>query len=53
VVGIFFVAFVVSGLSLLGASSWAPDLFNGLILVAAASLASIFARRRGGGPRLL
>lgn len=53
VVGIFFVAFVVSGLSLLGASSWAPDLFNGLILVAAAALASIFARRRGGGPRLL
>ena len=53
VVGIFFVAFVVSGLSLLGASSWAPDLFNGLILVAAAGLASIFARRRGGGPRML
>jgi ribose transport system permease protein len=53
VVGIFFVAFVVSGLSLLGASSWAPDLFNGLILVAAAGLASVFARRRGGGPRML
>lgn len=53
VVGIFFVAFVVSGLSLLGASSWAPDLFNGLILIAAAGLASIFARRRGGGPRML
>jgi len=53
VVGIFFVAFVVSGLSLLGASSWAPSLFNGLILVAAAGLASVFARRRGGGPRMI
>jgi ribose transport system permease protein len=53
VVGIFFVAFVVSGLSLLGASSWAPNLFNGLILMAAAGLASVFARRRGGGPRML
>jgi ribose transport system permease protein len=52
VVGIFFVAFVVSGLSLMGASAWAPDLFNGLILVVAAGMAIVFARRRGGGPRL-
>ena len=48
-----FYLFGVSGLSLLGASSWAPSLFNGLILVAAAGLASVFARRRGGGPRML
>jgi ribose transport system permease protein len=52
VVGIFFVAFTVSGLSLLGASAWAPNLFNGLILVASAALATVFARRRGGGPRM-
>ena len=52
VVGIFFVAFAVSGLSLMGASAWAPDLFNGLILVVAAGMAIVFARRRGGGPRL-
>ena len=52
VVGIFFVAFGVSGLSLMGASAWAPSLFNGLILVVAAGLAIVFARRRGGGPRL-
>jgi ribose transport system permease protein len=52
VIGIFFVAFIVSGLSLVGASSWAPDLFNGLILIVAAGMAIVFARRRGGGPRL-
>lgn len=52
VVGIFFVAFAVSGLSLMGASAWAPDLFNGLILVVAAAMAIVFARRRGGGPCL-
>lgn len=52
VIGIFFVAFIVSGLSLVGASSWAPDLFNGLILVVAAGMAIVFARRRGGGPRM-
>lgn len=52
VIGIFFVAFGVSGLSLVGASSWAPDVFNGLILIIAAGMAIVFARRRGGGPRL-
>lgn len=52
VVGIFFVAFAVSGLSLMGASAWAPSLFNGVILVVAAGMAIVFARRRGGGPRL-
>jgi ribose transport system permease protein len=51
-IGIFFIAFALSGLSLMGASSWAPDVFNGVALVVAASLASVFARRRGGGPRL-
>jgi ribose transport system permease protein len=52
VIGIFFVAFGVSGLGLIGASSWTPDVFNGIILVVAAGMALIFARRRGGGPRL-
>jgi ribose transport system permease protein len=52
VIGIFFVAFGVSGLSLIGASVWAPDVFNGVILIIAAGMAIVFARRRGGGPRL-
>ena len=52
VIGIFFVAFGVSGLSLVGASAWAPDVFNGVILIVAAGMAIVFARRRGGGPRL-
>jgi ribose transport system permease protein len=52
VVGIFFIAFALSGLSLIGASTWAPDLFEGLLLVVAAFVAIQFARRRGGGPRL-
>ncbi len=51
-IGIFFVAFGVSGLGLIGASSWTPDVFNGMILVVAAGMALVFARRRGGGPRL-
>jgi ribose transport system permease protein len=48
VVGIFFVAFSVSGLTLTGASAWVSDLFNGLALFAAAGLATVFARQRGG-----
>ena len=52
VIGIFFVAFGVSGLSLMGASAWASDVFNGIILIVAAGMAIVFARRRGGGPRL-
>lgn len=52
VIGIFFIAFALSGLSLMGASTWAPDVFNGVALVVAAFLASTFARRRGGGPTI-
>lgn len=48
IVGVFFVAFSVSGLSLMGASSWVSDLFNGVVLFAAASISTIFARQRGG-----
>jgi ribose transport system permease protein len=48
VIGVFFVAESVSGLSLAGASSWISDLFNGIVLFAAAGLSTYFARQRGG-----
>jgi ribose/xylose/arabinose/galactoside ABC-type transport system permease subunit len=48
VIGVFFVAVAVSGLTLAGANSWISDLFNGIVLFAAAGLSTIFARQRGG-----
>lgn len=48
VIGVFFVAVAVSGLTLAGASSWISDLFDGIVLFAAAGLSTIFARQRGG-----
>ncbi|MCW2950733.1 MAG: inner-rane translocator [Thermoleophilia bacterium] len=54
IVGVYFVAITVSGLTLLGASSWVSDLFNGAVLFAAAAFSTFFARKRGGGgPALL
>ncbi|HWH25047.1 MAG TPA: ABC transporter permease [Pseudolysinimonas sp.] len=49
IIGVFFVAISVSGLTLLGASSWVSDVFNGAVLFAAAGLSTYFARKRGGG----
>ena len=43
-----FLAVVVSGLTFLGATNWAPNLLQGLLLVAAAVLATALARERGG-----
>lgn len=51
IVGVFFVAFSVSGLSLIGASSWAPSAFNGAVLIAAAGLAALFSWQRRRGTR--
>jgi ribose transport system permease protein len=48
IIGVFFVAFAVSGLTLAGASAWVSDLFNGLVLFAAAGLSTVFSRQRGG-----
>lgn len=53
VVGVFFVAFAVSGLSIAGASSWAPGVFNGLALLIALALtgkATTNIRRRRKAP---
>ncbi|WP_181778987.1 ABC transporter permease [Pseudonocardia pini] len=47
VLGVFFVAVLVSGLSLLGAAVWAPSVFNGVALLVAAGIATYLARRRG------
>jgi ribose transport system permease protein len=47
-VGLMFLAVVVSGLTFLGATNWAPNLLQGLLLVAAAVLATTLARERGG-----
>jgi ribose transport system permease protein len=52
VVGVFFVAFAVSGLSLRGAQSWAPSVLNGAVLVCAAGLAAWIARKRRGTAKL-
>ncbi|WP_250475165.1 ABC transporter permease [Caballeronia sp. GAFFF1] len=46
VIGIFFVATSVSGLTLLGADVWVQPVFNGACLVAAVTLSTIIARTR-------
>lgn len=47
-VGLFFLAVIVTGLEFLGATNWAPNLLTGLLLVVAAVLATALARERGG-----
>jgi ribose transport system permease protein len=47
-IGILFLAVTVDGLTLLGATSWAPDLSEGILLIAATGVSTIFARQRGG-----
>jgi ribose transport system permease protein len=46
VIGIFFVATSVSGLTLLGADVWVQPIFNGVSLVAAVTLSTLIARGR-------
>lgn len=42
----FFLAFSVNGLTLLGASVWVSNLFNGAALISAASVSIISGRHR-------
>ena len=46
VIGIFFVATSVSGLTLLGADVWVQPVFNGVSLVVAVALSTLIARSR-------
>jgi ribose transport system permease protein len=46
VIGIFFVATSVSGLTLLGADVWVQPVFNGVSLVLAVALSTLIARER-------
>ncbi|GAA1000208.1 ABC transporter permease [Subtercola frigoramans] len=49
VIGVFFVAISVSGLTLLGADVWVQPVFNGLALIAAVALSTLIARSRQAG----
>jgi ribose transport system permease protein len=46
IIGVFFVAISVSGLTLLGADIWVQPVFDGLALVVAVALSTLIARRR-------
>jgi len=48
IVGVFFVAVMVNGLTLAGAADWVEPTFNGAAVVIAVTLSAILARRRGG-----
>jgi len=45
-IGVYFVAISVSGLTLLGAEVWVQPVFNGTSLIVAVALSTIFARQR-------
>lgn len=47
VVAVAFVSASVSGFTMLGASAWVQDVFNGAALVIAITVATLFARRQG------
>jgi ribose transport system permease protein len=47
IVGVFFVAVAVNGLTLTGASSWVQPTFNGAAVIIAVALSVILQRRRG------
>ncbi len=47
VVAVAFVSASVSGFTMLGASAWVQDVFNGAALVIAISMATLFARKQG------
>jgi ribose transport system permease protein len=46
-VGVFFVAIAVNGLTLAGATDWVDPVFNGLSVIVAVALSTVLARRRG------
>ena len=47
IVGVFFVAVGVNGLTLAGASDWVEPAFNGASIIVAVALSAVLARRRG------
>jgi ribose transport system permease protein len=47
IVGVFFVAVSVNGLTLAGAADWVDPLFNGAAVVVAVSVSTVLAHRRG------
>lgn len=49
IIGAVFVSISVSGLTLSGASGWAPNVFNGLALLAAVGLSTYLGRRHKSG----
>jgi ribose/xylose/arabinose/galactoside ABC-type transport system permease subunit len=51
IVGVFFVAIAVSGLSIAGAAAWAPGVFNGGSLLVAVWMTATLGRRRGPATR--
>ncbi len=46
-IGVFFVAVSVNGLTLAGVADWVDPVFNGLAVVIAVALSTVLARRRG------
>lgn len=52
-VGVFFVAVGVNGLTLAGASDWVEPVFNGASIIVAVALSAVLARRRGGSSGVL
>ena len=48
IIGVFFVAISVSGLTLAGAQAWVPPVFYGASLALAVLLSTLLARRRAG-----
>jgi len=51
VISAIFVSIVVSGLTLMGASSWATNVFNGVVLLIAVGLSTYLGRRNRVGGR--
>jgi ribose transport system permease protein len=47
IVGVFFVAVSVNGLTLAGAADWVDPLFNGTAVVVAVAVSTVLAHRRG------
>jgi ribose transport system permease protein len=53
IVGVFFVAVMVNGLTLAGAADWVEPVCNGLAVVIAVTVSVALARRRGGKASVL
>jgi ribose transport system permease protein len=46
-IGVFFVAVSVNGLTLAGAADWVDPVFNGAAVIVAVALSTVLGRRRG------